>query len=608
MSDFLLLLIKMNLAMGAAIVLVSLMRRPLRAQFGAPIAYAIWLLVPIVVVASLLPPREVPAPAQVATVPAPPAPMPIMGDATHSALRAVEQLAGESALVFPASTPSLPSTHGIFDATLLLFTAWVLGTVLMAIYLGRVQIRFSAAMRRGQAGPAVLGFFFPRIVTPDGFQEKFTPQEQAAILAHEHAHLVRQDARINALAAVVQCLCWFNPLVHLGARWLRIDQELACDAAVTRSISRLDYARTLLKSQALAGIVPFGSNWPGPQHPLVERIALLQRKRPGTARRLAGAGFVLLAAASAGLSAWAAQPPVTAKSMAVSANSTGSGNHADASKFVQAAEGASAAPVAPMQAQATPNPVMTANAQSTAQKLQSPNAALPTNQVAANQAAQLQTNEAATTSASPAAGLTAAPPLPKEVAVPEALLASNDPPATPVQPPAVALNDQPVGQIQHAARNAPAGSAQAALNTPPDISSYDRTAVPDARRVTRHAMDGCNARLKARDIKSNSGWASCSMAAERGYFTAIKLKNMGSFDAYAASYLALAADLDANRISKIQARRRADEILKQFFVACDCEVKRGPGFGPISPPGGIFGGGGYGGNSGNSLSGTIPSN
>ena len=316
MSGFLLLLVKSNLAMGVAIVLVSLIRRPLRAQFGAPIAYAIWLLVPIASVASLLPPREVPAPAHVASMPATAAPAPIMGDTAHSALRAVEQLAGQSVLMLPAPMKPPASTYGLFDTSLLLFAAWALGTLFMAVYLARVQIRFSAAVRRGQAGPAVLGFFFPRIVTPGGFQEQFTPQEQAAILAHERVHLARQDARINALAALLRCFCWFNPLIHLGARFLRIDQELACDAiAVSGAISRRDYSMALLKSQVMVGVLPFGCNWPGPQHPLVERIALLQRKPPGTARRLAGMSLVLLMAASAGLGAWAAQPPVAAKPM-----------------------------------------------------------------------------------------------------------------------------------------------------------------------------------------------------------------------------------------------------------------------------------------------------
>ena len=316
MSGFLLLLVKVNLVMGAAIVLVSLVRRQLRVQFGAPIAYAIWLLVPIATVASLLPPREVPAPAHIATVRAPSAPILIMGHPANSALRAVEQLAGQSALTPPAPMKPPASTYGQLDTSLVLFAAWALGTLFMAVYLIRVQIRFSAAVRQGQAGPAVVGFFRPRIVTPDGFQERFTAQEQSAILAHERVHLARQDARINALAAFLRCLCWFNPLIHLGARWLRTDQELACDAiTVSGAISRRDYSTALLKSQIMVGVLPFGCNWPGPQHPLVERIALLRREPPGTTRRLAGVSLVLLTAASAGLGAWAAQPPVAAKSM-----------------------------------------------------------------------------------------------------------------------------------------------------------------------------------------------------------------------------------------------------------------------------------------------------
>jgi len=43
---------------------------------------------------------------------------------------------------------------------------------------------------------------------------------------------------------------------------------------------------------------------------------LLQRKPPGAARRLAGVSVVMVAATSAGLGAWAAQPPVAAKPVA----------------------------------------------------------------------------------------------------------------------------------------------------------------------------------------------------------------------------------------------------------------------------------------------------
>ena len=129
------------------------------------------------------------------------------------------------------------------------------------------------------------------------------------------------SARINALAASLRCLCWFNPLIHLGAAWMRTDQELACDAAVVAgSIRRRDYANALVKSQMLMTALPLGCNWPGSQHPLIERIALLERRGPSRGRRIAGMGLILLAGTSAGMGAWAAQPPVPAKSAAESGN------------------------------------------------------------------------------------------------------------------------------------------------------------------------------------------------------------------------------------------------------------------------------------------------
>jgi beta-lactamase regulating signal transducer with metallopeptidase domain len=59
MAEFLILLGKVNLAMCAAILVVYMLRRPTRAAFHAPIAYRLWLLVPVAALASLLPSRAV---------------------------------------------------------------------------------------------------------------------------------------------------------------------------------------------------------------------------------------------------------------------------------------------------------------------------------------------------------------------------------------------------------------------------------------------------------------------------------------------------------------------------------------------------------------------
>jgi beta-lactamase regulating signal transducer with metallopeptidase domain len=306
---------QLNLAIGVGVILVALLRHPLRAVFGAPIAYATWFLVPVAGAASLLPPRVSPPvlinmPMAHLVV----APTPLVDQIAYVGLHATEQLTAAGKLIAPVATSKLTPAIVTHNYAVLLFIAWVLGVLIVTAYFTRLQFRFMAAVRSKEAGPAVLGFLRPRVVTPDGFQDEFTPSEQKAILSHEYVHLARQDARINAVVVFLRCVCWFNPIIHLGAHWLRIDQELACDATVVAgTISRRDYAKALLKSQLIATPLPLGCNWPGSRHPLIERVALLKRKPPSATRRLAGIGVVLLIAASAGLGAWAAQPPIAAR-------------------------------------------------------------------------------------------------------------------------------------------------------------------------------------------------------------------------------------------------------------------------------------------------------
>src|SRR5262245_35527729 len=59
MSDIALRFIIANLAASAAIIVVLALRKPIRAAFGARIAYALWLLAPLAALASLAPPRVI---------------------------------------------------------------------------------------------------------------------------------------------------------------------------------------------------------------------------------------------------------------------------------------------------------------------------------------------------------------------------------------------------------------------------------------------------------------------------------------------------------------------------------------------------------------------
>jgi TonB family protein len=287
MTGLLQTLIETNLAAAAAIVVVLLIRKPAHRYLGARAAYLLWAIVPAAVLATFIPSRTVEIPAQAIRLP----------DAMGEAVLAPVKLAAEGGWL-----AGLP---------LVLMLVWAAGLAMTIILLCVRQGLFIADMRRGLAGPAVVGFFKPYVITPDDFAARYTGAEQKLILAHEEVHLEHHDARINAVAALTQCLCWFNPLVHVGAHFLRIDQELACDAAVVdrRPKARRAYAQTLLKTQLATRPLPVGCYWPSRrQHPLTERVTMLARAPLSERRRMAAAGVAVALAAGGGFAAWAAQP------------------------------------------------------------------------------------------------------------------------------------------------------------------------------------------------------------------------------------------------------------------------------------------------------------
>jgi beta-lactamase regulating signal transducer with metallopeptidase domain len=178
--------------------------------------------------------------------------------------------------------------------------------------MARLQMGFVRAGRAGEIGPAVVGVIVPRIVVPADFPKRFTDEERALVLAHERAHLARQDPRVNGLLALIQCLCWFNPLAHLGAHLMRIDQELACDAQVVAEApdARGAYARALVKAQLAGRALPLGCYWPArAEHPLAVRLDMLARREPDAENKAFSVWLIGWTSVAVCLGVWAAQPP-----------------------------------------------------------------------------------------------------------------------------------------------------------------------------------------------------------------------------------------------------------------------------------------------------------
>lgn len=96
--------------------------------------------------------------------------------------------------------------------------------------------------------PMLAGFIHPTLYLPD---ERISRTDAVFIFRHELMHYKHGDLWLKLLLLAARCLHWFNPLVHLIARFAQEDIEAACDDAVVRGHDgayRRAYGETILRS------------------------------------------------------------------------------------------------------------------------------------------------------------------------------------------------------------------------------------------------------------------------------------------------------------------------------------------------------------------------
>ena len=158
------------------------------------------------------------------------------------------------------------------------------------------------------------GMLRPVIVLPAG-ASAWSDACVRSVLAHELAHIRRFDGVLHLVAETVRIIHWFNPLVWLACRQMRLESEHACDDAVlSGGIDAADYASHLL-GVARHAVGPHHA-WaavPAIAHPstLERRIAAVLRDQRNRTR-LTSRGWVvavLMAAAVIGPLAAASVAP-----------------------------------------------------------------------------------------------------------------------------------------------------------------------------------------------------------------------------------------------------------------------------------------------------------
>ena len=91
------------------------------------------------------------------------------------------------------------------------------------------------------------GLARPKVILPSA-ADAWTDERARVVLSHELAHIRRGDWIVQLSAELLRAFYWFNPLLWVACRRLRLESEHACDDEVmSRGVEGTDYATHLIE-------------------------------------------------------------------------------------------------------------------------------------------------------------------------------------------------------------------------------------------------------------------------------------------------------------------------------------------------------------------------
>ena len=164
--------------------------------------------------------------------------------------------------------------------------------------------------------PVVIGWLHPVVLLPVAALAGLTPDQVAAILAHELAHVRRHDALVNCAQTIAETVLFYHPAVWWVSSRIRTEREHCCDD-VALSISGDAYAY----ASALAELETWRASHPalalaatgGPLLRRVARVLAPPAARPtrgGVTPTLTLALALVLVVGAGALQLLAARPPL----------------------------------------------------------------------------------------------------------------------------------------------------------------------------------------------------------------------------------------------------------------------------------------------------------
>ncbi len=277
-----------TLDLSVLLLLILLLRNPVRRLLGAHISYLLWLLplAQLMLPAKLNRPElitrhiQIPSSAELAPLYTQPEQM------NPSLVKALTMVW----LLGLAVWVVLKTINWLQFNRQLKQQATALATTDLAQLLPAPQQTIRFFQSAHDFGPLITGLWQPRIYLPAHFFAHYSPAQQRLMLQHELTHAQRRDLWAQLLAEIYRALFWFNPLVHLALKRFHEDQELACDYQVLKQAdpdTRLAYGQALQKGLS-AYLLPQSLGFFNHPH---ERFVMLNKHRSHFSTNLLGVLF-----------------------------------------------------------------------------------------------------------------------------------------------------------------------------------------------------------------------------------------------------------------------------------------------------------------------------
>lgn len=90
--------------------------------------------------------------------------------------------------------------------------------------------------------PLTFGIFKTYIILPQHAKSWMSMEDLKYILLHELNHYKYKDIATNHLIVLFQVFYWYNPLIWIAFREMRLDREIACDSTVLKMLNQNQHA------------------------------------------------------------------------------------------------------------------------------------------------------------------------------------------------------------------------------------------------------------------------------------------------------------------------------------------------------------------------------